>query len=288
MKHIILFPSDYFDTKQIDETYLPEYNEVCKLPEFDILLYNHDMLVNENTLRFYPRPDEFHGSVCVGRTWMLQPSEYGKLHNRLISHGVTLINPIQYYKTMHLFPLIYLDIKDFTPKTIIFEDINKIDADLINSEFKRFMIKDYVKSVKEHDFPKYFETPVTQVELRKYIDKFIEYRASLFTGGFVFKEYINLKRYGSAANEYRVFYLRGEILTISPNSNQPESCPYPPQHFVEKFKNLPSNYYTIDFAELEDGGFIIIETGDGQVSGLSPGQYIFKYYDEMRAMINKK
>ena len=48
---------------------------------------------------------------------------------------------------------------------------------------------------------------------------------------------------------------------------------------------LPSNYYTVDFAELSNGDWIVIETGDGQVSGLSPNQYPFKYYDDMRYVL---
>jgi hypothetical protein len=99
---------------------------------------------------------------------------------------------------------------------------------------------------------------------------------------------LNLKEYGNATNEYRIFYLNKNILTISPNSNQPEICQYVPQSSAEMFCNLPSNYYTVDFGESEDGSFIILETGDGQVSGLSPNQYIFKYYDEIRRILSEK
>ena len=34
--------------------------------------------------------------------------------------------------------------------------------------------------------------------------------------------------------------------------------------------------------EYENGSWTVIETGDGQVSGLSPNQYVFKFYDEIR------
>jgi len=75
------------------------------------------------------------------------------------------------------------------------------------------------------------------------------------------------------------------LLSISRNSNQPESCNTVPSDFVDKFSSLPSNYYTVDFAELHDGSWIIIEVGDGQVSGLSQNQWPFKYYDDMRQML---
>ena len=44
----------------------------------------------------------------------------------------------------------------------------------------------------------------------------------------------------------------------------------------EKYTHLNSKFYTIDFAELQDGSWIVIEAGDGSVSGLSD----FQDYDE--------
>lgn len=37
-------------------------------------------------------------------------------------------------------------------------------------------------------------------------------------------------------------------------------------------KNISGVFYTVDFAELEDGTWKVIEAGDGSVSGLSDGQ----------------
>ena len=42
--------------------------------------------------------------------------------------------------------------------------------------------------------------------------------------------------------------------------------------FLEKYRNLASPFYTVDYAELEDGSWKIVEAGDGSVSGLSEGQ----------------
>ena len=51
--------------------------------------------------------------------------------------------------------------------------------------------------------------------------------------------------------------------------------------FIKKYANLPSNYYTIDYAQLEDDSWIIIECGDGQVSGLSDSQDYLIYYKNL-------
>ena len=42
--------------------------------------------------------------------------------------------------------------------------------------------------------------------------------------------------------------------------------------------NLDSVFYTVDFAELSDGSWKVIETGDGGVSGLSDGQDAGAFY----------
>ena len=48
--------------------------------------------------------------------------------------------------------------------------------------------------------------------------------------------------------------------------------------FIDKYKNLDCDYYTIDYAELEDGSWRIIEAGDGEVSGLAENQDYEQYY----------
>ena len=53
---------------------------------------------------------------------------------------------------------------------------------------------------------------------------------------------------------------------------------FPPEDLINKYKEIGSIYYTVDYAELEDGSWRIIEAGDGSVSGLSPGQDYEVYY----------
>ncbi|MCL1917205.1 MAG: ATP-grasp domain-containing protein [Peptococcaceae bacterium] len=213
---------------------------------------------------------------------MFKPDEYKLFHAGIQTLGADLINTPAEYDRLHLFPHVYPFIKDDTPQSISFSDPSDISAEVVNKTFEKFIIKDYVKSVKGHDFPASFTTPLTQKELDDFISRFIELRQPLFTGGIVLKDFIELKRYGEkATNEYRAFYLNNHVLTVSRNSNQPEDSPVVPRDLVERCAHLPSRYYTVDFGEMEDGSFIILETGDGQVSGLSPHQNVSKYYNEM-------
>ncbi|MDS0526599.1 ATP-grasp domain-containing protein [Clostridium sp. SHJSY1] len=285
MKIKLLYPSDFFDIKSVDADYEEEYEIASKFPEFEVILYNYEEFVSSGNLKCYP--NNLDEGICIYRGWMLKPDKYKELYERLKIKGISLINDADKYNNCHLFPSTYDNIKGYTPKTKWYEDYKEIDWNDINIEFERFMIKDYVKSVKGSKFPRYFETPVRKDVMDSYIEEFINLRGALFTEGIVIKEFVDFKKYGERTNEYRAFYLNGKLVTVSKNSSQPDKCPVVPIEFVEKFNCLDSNFYTVDFAELENGDWIVVETGDGQVSGLSPNQYIFKFYDEIRAIIKE-
>ena len=150
------------------------------------------------------------------------------------------------------------------------------------------MVKDYVKSAKDTNFPTYFETPVDNDKMNQMILEFLQHRDMLYTGGIVLKDFVDLKRYADATNEYRAFYLNGKLISLNKNSNQPDNSNDVPGNLTEQFTNLPSNFYTVDFAELANGNWIVIEVGDGQVSGLSPNQYIIKFYESIKRILYNK
>lgn len=148
----------------------------------------------------------------------------------------------------------------------------QIDVERVKARFKRFMVKDYVKSVKGTEFPAVFNDTVAQADFDGWMEVFYHYRGSLLTRGVYIKEFLPLKRYGGKNNEFRVFYFRHEVVSACRNSLQANYTPAPPQELILKWRNLPSDFYTVDFAELEDGSWKIIETGVGSVSDLSDGQ----------------
>lgn len=113
------------------------------------------------------------------------------------------------------------------------------------------------------------------------MEVFYQYRGDLFTGGICIKEFLALKHYETKTNEYRVYYINYEIATVSQNSGQSTYTPAPPKELLEKYKALPGCFYTIDYAELEDGSWRIIEAGDGQVSGLSETQDYEDFYRKL-------
>jgi hypothetical protein len=151
----------------------------------------------------------------------------------------------------------------------------------IQKSFNRFMVKDYVKFVKGTDFPKFFTRDTTDEEFKNAMELFYKYRGELISGGLCFKELVDLKTYGDKTNEYRVFYIGNQVASISRNSLQPSYTPEPPLDMINKYKDLPSTFYTLDYAELDDGSWKILEAGDGSVSGPSDGQNLEAFYIQL-------
>jgi len=278
---LFLFPSNYFDSNQVNEFFHVEYDTVCQFPEFKAILFNYDGFVLSEQIKLQSKG---YSGICIYRGWMLTPNQYFLLYNILQEKGIVLINSPEEYNACHLFPVVYDRIRGHTPNIIFFEKEKMIDWNLVNLSFTRFMIKDYVKSEKGTTFPTFFDTPVDAVEMDRYVTKFTDMRGELFTGGIVLKEYVNLKKYGENTNEHRAFYLNGQLVSVCRNSNQPDTCASVPSSFVSKFTELGSNYYTIDFAELSDGEWTIIEVGDGQVSSLPLMQSEMTYYNAIRTI----
>ena len=83
------------------------------------------------------------------------------------------------------------------------------------------------------------------------------------------------KRGGITSGSYAVAQC---VITVEPNSGQGDFTPNPPRTLLEKYCSLGSPFYTVDFAELADGSWKVIETGDGGVSGLSDRQDAGAFY----------
>ena len=273
---MVLFPSDYFDIKKVDEDLQKEYEAVLETGLFQVAFFGYDQWFNEGKLVVTGAPEEDH--LAVYRGWMMQPEQYERFYTQLLNKNIRLVTEPDQYELMHIFPEVYELIKSDTARIETFPLHTEIDVEQLKKSFSRFMVKDYVKSVKGTEFPTYFDQTITQDDFDRWMKVFYKYRDGLLTGGICIKEFLNLKRYGNHTNEYRVFYINHEIATICRNSGQGNFTPEPPMDLIRKYQNLDSPYYTIDYAELENGSWKIIEAGDGEVSGLSDNQDYLHYF----------
>ncbi len=285
MVDLILFPSSYFNVSKVDEDLQSEYDAVKATGLFDVILFGYDKWFEEDQLVIKDTPQEERTAVYRG--YMMNPEKYERFYQHLLENNIRLITTPKEYELMHIFPNVYELLKEDTAKMEIYPLHTQINVDSIKHTIGQFMVKDYVKSVKGTEFPKYFGEDIIQEEFDQWMEVFYKYRGNLLTGGICIKEYLNLKHYGDHTNEYRVFYINNNIATITRNSGQNIDASLPPQQLLEKYSHLESRYYTVDYAELEDGSWKIIEAGDGQVSGLAEYQDYEQYFKVLYECLNK-
>ena len=289
----VVFPSDYFNPEAVDPDLQAEYDAVLENEALTPVLFSYEAWFERGKLALSDASLEFlkQGSSsifekakgAVYRGWMMKPEQYARFYEELRKHNIFLMTLPEEYSALHLFPNVYAQVREDSARIQTFPLHTHIDiADVLES-FPRFMVKDYVKSVKGTEFPSFFDENVTQEEFDRWMEVFYKYRGDLLTGGICIKEYLDLKRYGGKTNEHRAFYANGETISLSPNSGQGTLALKPPQEFVNKYKNLGSPFYTVDYAELADGSWRVIETGDGGVSGLSDGQDAGAFFRALHA-----
>lgn len=283
MGNTILFPGDYFSLNNPNDNFTAELDAVTATDDLDVAIFNYDEFIEGAPLRLNKSPHGIYKDI-IYRGWMMKPEQYKRFCDELKTMGLEPFTSPVCYERMHCFPNAGEMFDDQTPRFLVFPEENgvvHIDADEVNAEFDRFMFKDYVKSVKGTSFPKCIHTPVSQAELDSLIEEFTRLRGELFTGGIVLKEFVDLELYGDRPNEWREFFFNGVSLGVRRNSNQPANCPEPPEEYLSTRNIVICPFYTIDYAELVDGTWTIIEAGDGQVSGLAASDNPTRFYEEM-------
>ena len=190
----------------------------------------------------------------------MKPDMYQKFYEKLKNKGIELINTPNEYNKYHLLPGWYKDFEDCTAKSAWTEDFSEESLKELLSKFEgAVIVKDYVKSRKHEWYEACFIEDVKDTEnALKVIKNFIERQDDLLTGGIVLREFIDLKSIGKhkesgmpISDEYRVFVLDNEIKWVK------EIC-----------KRIDSRFVTIDLARKSNDELVVMELGDGQVSGL--------------------
>jgi len=276
MQPKILFPCDPCKSDRVDSNFENEL-KISNLLGFEALGYDHDLLADEGKIKFSNIKEGNYRVILRG--WMLTPTEYEKLFKSLSERGHYLYTNPGAYAQCHYLKNSYKFIEPYTAKTL-FSD--KFDKETLGEMFDQFpdgiVLKDYVKS--EKFIPGLFRIPkeTTHEQLEDVVNRFIEARGKLFNEGVAFREFVELKKYAGEVNEWRIFVFKGKVAAAEQNSNIDSALidlPKPPENLINAVAyamRAASVFYTVDFAEKENGGWMVVETGDGQVSGLAPNQ----------------
>jgi len=150
-----------------------------------------------------------------------------------------------------------------------------------------FFIKDHVKSIKTDKGVERLSKDISMLGLYSKVHEFIEERGNLFTNGIVFKEFVDLKKTENGKPfEWRAFFLYNKLIDMSVNMDAKEKdIPKPPKEFVQNIGNIlskRSNFFTFDMAMTEQSRrWIVLETGDGGVSGLAVNSNPMAFYNNL-------
>lgn len=260
--------------KKVDEDYEIEYQEAGL--HHPCALFSYEDLERGKLSMF----GESISGLTIYRGWMMKPEMYSVFYSLLEKQGICLINSPEEYEKYHTLPGWY---KDFSEETIqsIWESEGK--AENLLSMTKQlngsYIVKDYVKSRKHEWYDACFIKDISdEINTAKIIHNFVERQGESLTGGIVLRKFIKLNQIGfheksgmPISEEYRVFVFAGKVLIIDNYWTEKESVRLSKAEisWIEDIaRRIKSNFVTVDIARKEDGKLVIMEFGDGQVSGL--------------------
>lgn len=283
----IIFCCDPFDVSRPHSMWEDEVKVASSIGE--MYLMDHEALLEgkvKKALRRLPTAMESDYTPIVYHGWMMIPSVYEMFYQGLLDKGFKLINSPKEYLGCHHIANWYPVIKEFTPKTVIVnsENIREVVDGVRTFGDSSVIIKDFVSSQKHswkeacfipsgNDIIAATTVVATFIGMQKEVDG--------IQGGVVLREFVPLRSIGThpksqmpLSQEFRVFVFREKVISLSrywEYGDYAES--YPPDTLIKNIANtiiqkIGSNFFTIDLAQKEDGGWICIEVGDGQVSSL--------------------
>ena len=260
--------------KRVDEDYEGEFQAASR--DRSCALFSYENLEN-GELSLYG--DDIYG-LTVYRGWMMKPEMYRLFYDKLEAKGIILINTPEEYERYHMLPGWYEDFKEFTARSL-WEDKGSLSSamEMTKGLTGPYIVKDYVKSRKHEWYDACFIPEIDDREnAEKIIGNFLDRQGDDLVGGVVLRKYENLKQIGfheksrmPISEEYRLFIFAGKIIIMDDYWQADKGAGFNEDELAwlnEIAKKVKSNFVTIDIARREDGRLIIMELGDGQVSGL--------------------
>jgi len=305
---MLLFPTDSLEKSQVERDYQTEY-EAAQKAGFHVALFDFDALTHDESLNRVLRflPPDTDSKTCFLRSWMMRVEDYARLENGIKSRGITLGNSAEAYQFCHHLPENYPLFEGATPRSVWversrFERGDDIDFDAIFEELDVFggspiILKDYVKSQKHHwKTACFIERANDKAAVEKVVRRFLELQGDFLVGGLVFREFVELCSIGNhpqsgmpLAAEWRVFWADKQPILIAPYWAGTElnigETPDVSQ-FQALANQVPSRFWTMDLAQKQDGEWIVVELGDGQVAGLPSLELAEDFHAKFASVFN--
>ena len=283
----LLFPCHPLKARQPDPDYADEVNAAVKAG-FVCEYYNLDLLRDSDVtgaLAVLPPANPEEKNI-LHRGWMMSDVLYAKLCAELVVKGyVPVVTPEQYDEA-HYLPSAYRHLVGLTPESAWIMGKEMDPAWALYQQFIEApaIVKDFVKSAKHRWKEACFIPPRTgREQFEQILRAFLEARGGEFNKGIVLRRYHELVtleqdiRGQPVHEEYRIFFWNGELLAASPpvRGNGPYDQMETWSDIARRFQ---SRFIAMDVARQADDKWIIIEVGDGGVSGLPLSVEPEKFY----------
>jgi hypothetical protein len=197
---------------------------------------------------------------------------YRELEKDLDRLGGKLVNPYREHSWIANFDYYYA-FEGHTPRTWFDHDFYKCDHD------GSFVVKGKTNS-RKHNWNEMMFAPTKQDAMR--IASLLLQDGLICEQGVIYREYMPLKTFAIGiggvpfANEWRFFFYKTQLLSYgyywSPAEKLDHQIDPEGIEFAMAMANIAAEYVTffvLDIAELDQGGWVLIEVNDGQMSGLS-------------------
>lgn len=295
---LIIYGADPLRTREPDSAYQEEM-AAAEAIGLTYALVSYEALVDDGDAVAAVRrvPEQSSPVTGVYRGWMLRPGQYTRLYDALVARGVLLINDPAAYRHCHYLPEWYPRFVGQTPRSVWLAGGAYLTMDEIQRALQPFgdrpiLVKDFVKSHKhEWESACYIPSAADGAAVERVVRRFLELQGDDLNGGLVFREFVELEPLATHARsgmpltkEWRIFFLDGApILTAEYWEEGEYGVVAPPLGpFTELAGRVASRFFTMDIARQTDGGWTVIELGDGQVAGLPERADILAFYRALR------
>ena len=265
------------------------------------VLIDHDALVQGDELARVVRrvPQQPEPTLAVYRGWMVTPAQYRVLYEALAARSIRLINDPDQYRHGHYLPENYPVIEGRTPRSVWLSDdlgIDRIMGALTPFGDAPVVVKDFVKS-RKHEWGEacFIPSAADQAAVERVVGRFLELQGDDLNVGLVFREYVEFEPIGvhprsgmPLTEEYRSFWLDGVPVFWAPYWEEAVyGVTEPPlDTFAEVATSVRSHFFSMDVARRRGGGWMIVELGDGQVSGLPRESDADRFYHAMSSRLS--
>lgn len=276
MTRFAVFCSDPLRPRIVDPAFREEA-AAASSSGFEVIVVDHDELDHRiDVAAALRRMPSGAAGRAVYRGWMLRSQAYSALHAGLAERGITLATTPEAYDICHHAPGTYPMLAGWLPETAFvgLEAVN--DAERIRAALARFtgapvILKDWVKSQASAYWNEacFIPDSASMEAVMRVVRRFLELQGDALAGGLVFKRHIPLQPDGVEPFECRAFIIDGAVVGCWPRSGDGLEYGLPPASLVEAVAGRLSGYFaSADFGIGADGGWHLLEVGDGQVSGL--------------------